>query len=153
MYADVMKVRQSLLNLLSNAAKFTHNGQIKLNIRMINWSTPTSKIGIEFQVADTGIGISQENLGKLFQVFSQADDSSTREYGGTGLGLAISQQFCQMMGGDIVVESTLGGGSTFTIRLPLTVQPLKQPAPDSSSQDFSSDEISLEPLSPAIVTT
>ena len=125
MYADVMKVRQSLLNLLSNAAKFTHNGQVKLNIRIINWSTPTSKLGIEFQVTDSGIGISQEDVGKLFQVFSQADGSSTREYGGTGLGLTISQQFCQMMGGDITVESTLGSGSTFTIRLPLTVQPLE----------------------------
>jgi signal transduction histidine kinase len=128
MYADVMKVRQSLLNLLSNAAKFTHNGQVKLNIRIINWSTPTSKLGIEFQVTDSGIGISQEDVGKLFQVFSQADGSSTREYGGTGLGLTISQQFCQMMGGDITVESTLGNGSTFTIRLPLTVQPLKPSA-------------------------
>ena len=157
MYADVMKVRQSLLNLLSNAAKFTHNGQIKLNIRMINWTTPTSKLGIEFQVTDTGIGISQENLGKLFRVFSQADDSSTREYGGTGLGLAISQQFCQMMGGDITVESTLGCGSTFTIRLPLTVQPLKQPALDSSSNTVNSnvaglEQLSLEQLSPAIAT-
>ena len=128
MYADVMKVRQSLLNLLSNAAKFTHNGQVKLNIRIINWSTPTSKLGIEFQVTDSGIGISQEDVGKLFQVFSQADGSSTREYGGTGLGLTISQQFCQMMEGDITVESTLGNGSTFTIRLPLTVQPLKPSA-------------------------
>ena len=128
MYADVMKVRQSLLNLLSNAAKFTHNGQVKLNIRIINWSTPTSKLGIEFQVTDSGIGISQEDVGKLFQVFSQADSSSTREYGGTGLGLTISQQFCQMMGGDITVESTLGNGSTFTIHLPLTVQPLKPSA-------------------------
>ena len=145
MYADVMKVRQSLLNLLSNAAKFTHHGQITLNIRMISWSTPTSKLGIEFQVTDTGIGISQEDLGKLFQVFTQADASSTREYGGTGLGLAISQQFCQMMGGDITVDSTLGRGSTFTIRLPLTVQPLKSPVVDSNSQKASS-----EPLSPSI---
>jgi signal transduction histidine kinase len=126
--SDVMKVRQSLLNLLSNAAKFTHNGQVKLNIRIINWSTPISKLGIEFQVTDSGIGISQEDVGKLFQVFSQADSSSTREYGGTGLGLTISQQFCQMMGGDITVESTLGNGSTFTIHLPLTVQPLKPSA-------------------------
>lgn len=128
MYADVMKVRQSLLNLLSNAAKFTHNGQVKLNIRIINWSTQTSKLGIEFQVTDNGIGIAQEDVGKLFQVFSQADGSSTREYGGTGLGLTISQQFCQMMGGNITVESTLGSGSTFTICLPLTVQPLKPSA-------------------------
>ena len=140
MYADVMKVRQSLLNLLSNAAKFTHNGQVKLNIRMINWSTPTSKLGIEFQVTDTGIGISQENLGKLFQVFTQADASSTREYRGTGLGLAISQQFCQMMGGDITVDSILGSGSTFTIRLPLTVQPLKPPIPDSNSDQSADSE-------------
>ena len=147
MYADVMKVRQSLLNLLSNAAKFTHNGQVKLNIRMINWSTPTSKLGIEFQVTDTGIGISQENLGKLFQVFTQADASSTREYRGTGLGLAISQQFCQMMGGDITVDSILGSGSTFTIRLPLTVQPLKPPIQDSDfDQSTNSEQMLSKPL-------
>jgi signal transduction histidine kinase len=128
MYADVMKVRQSLLNLLSNAAKFTHQGKITLTIRLIPWHRASSKLGVEFQVKDTGIGIATEDLGKLFQIFSQADESSTREYGGTGLGLAISQQFCHLMGGTISVESQMGQGSTFTMHLPLTVQPLP-PAP------------------------
>ncbi len=127
MYADVMKVRQSLLNLLSNAAKFTHQGNITLNIRLIQWQRSSAKLGVEFQVKDTGIGIASEDLGKLFQIFSQADESSTREYGGTGLGLAISQQFCHLMGGNITVESQIGQGSTFTMRLPLTVQLLSPP--------------------------
>ena len=129
MYADVMKVRQSLLNLLSNAGKFTHNGQITLTIQMIPWQTPTSALGIAFEVRDTGIGIAEEDLKKLFQVFTQADESTTRQYGGTGLGLAISQQFCQMMGGQITAESIVGIGSTFTIILPITVQPKEELTP------------------------
>ncbi len=136
MYADVMKVRQSLLNLLSNAAKFTHQGHITLNIRLIQWPQSSSKLGVEFQVKDTGIGIAAEDLGKLFQIFSQADESSTREYGGTGLGLAISQQFCHLMGGKITVESQIGQGATFTMHLPLTVQPLSlDPSPDRITMD------------------
>jgi signal transduction histidine kinase len=135
MYADVMKVRQSLLNLLSNAAKFTHQGKITLNIRLIQWQRASSKLGVEFQIKDTGIGIAPEDVGKLFQIFSQADESSTREYGGTGLGLAISQQFCHLMGGEITVESEIGRGSTFTMRLPLTVQPLSTPSERLSSEE------------------
>jgi signal transduction histidine kinase len=122
MYADVTKVRQVLVNLLSNATKFTHNGIIKLTISLISWEQPTSLLGVEFQIEDSGIGIAPEHLQKLFQNFTQADASTTREYGGTGLGLAISQQFCQMMGGHITVTSEQGQGSIFTIRLPLTVQ-------------------------------
>jgi signal transduction histidine kinase len=122
MYADVTKVRQVLVNLLSNATKFTHNGIIKLTISLISWEQPSSLLGVEFQIEDSGIGIAPEHLQKLFQNFTQADASTTREYGGTGLGLAISQQFCQMMGGHITVTSELGQGSVFTIRLPLTVQ-------------------------------
>ncbi len=124
MYADVTKVRQVLVNLLSNATKFTHNGIIKLTISLISWEQPSSLLGVEFQIEDSGIGIAPEHLQHLFQNFTQADASTTREYGGTGLGLAISQQFCQMMGGHIIVTSELGQGSLFTIRLPLIVQDL-----------------------------
>lgn len=124
MYADVTKVRQVLVNLLSNATKFTHNGIIKLTISLIPWEQPSSLIGVEFQIEDSGIGIAPQHLQHLFQNFTQADASTTREYGGTGLGLAISQQFCQMMGGHIIVTSELGQGSLFTIRLPLIVQDL-----------------------------
>lgn len=99
MYADVTKVRQVLVNLLSNATKFTHNGIIKLTISLISWEQSSSLSGVEFKIEDSGIGIAPEHLQHLFQNFTQADASTTREYGGTGLGLAISQQFCQMMGG------------------------------------------------------
>jgi signal transduction histidine kinase/DNA-binding response OmpR family regulator/HAMP domain-containing protein len=118
MRADLTKVRQSLFNLLSNACKFTQQGTIALAVaREIvdggDWVT--------FRVSDTGIGMTSEQMARLFQPFSQADASTTRRYGGTGLGLAISRHFCQLMGGDITVESEVGRGSTFTIRLPAEV--------------------------------
>jgi signal transduction histidine kinase/DNA-binding response OmpR family regulator len=118
MHADLTKVRQALFNLLSNACKFTDQGTITLNVseEPINGSP-----WLRFRVSDTGIGMTPEQMDKLFQAFSQADASTTREYGGTGLGLAISRKFCQMMGGDITVESVFGEGSTFTIRLPAEV--------------------------------
>ena len=133
MYADVTKVCQILINLLSNATKFTHNGLIKLTINLVAWTVPPNSLGLEFQIEDSGIGIDPVNLDKLFQSFTQADASTTREYGGTGLGLAISKQFSEMMGGHISVTSELGTGSIFTLRLPLTVQEpkLKQDAQDS----------------------
>ena len=116
MQADRNKTRQILFNLLSNAGKFTERGTIKLDVTRQsvggeNW--------IQFSVCDTGIGMTKEQTEKLFQAFSQADASTTRKYGGTGLGLAISRSLCQIMGGDIRVESTLGIGSTFTLRLPV----------------------------------
>jgi signal transduction histidine kinase len=115
MHTDLTKVRQSLFNLLSNAAKFTEGGTIRLDVTRVpvdgvDWFT--------FSVRDTGIGMTPEQMGKLFQAFSQVDASTTRKYGGSGLGLAITKRFCQMMGGDISVESEYGVGSTFTIRLP-----------------------------------
>jgi PAS domain S-box-containing protein len=118
MRADLTKVRQALFNLLSNACKFTEQGIITLAasrevVDGVGWIT--------FRVTDTGIGISPEQLGNLFQAFAQANASTTRQYGGTGLGLAITRHFCQMMGGDITVGSTLGQGATFTIRLPAQV--------------------------------
>jgi len=112
LYADQMRVRQALLNLTSNAGKFTNNGTV-------NVSTEQKGDRVEIAVEDTGIGMTSEQLGKLFQEFTQADSSTTRKYGGTGLGLAISRRFCQLMGGDIAVESELGKGSKFTIVLPL----------------------------------
>jgi PAS domain S-box-containing protein len=116
MHADLTKVRQVLLNLLSNASKFTEGGAITLRARSSQSAAPPTII---FEVSDTGIGMTPEQLGGLFQEFSQADASTTRKYGGTGLGLAISRRFCQMMGGDIAVRSEAGVGSTFSVTLPL----------------------------------
>ena len=118
MRADLTKVRQSLFNLLSNACKFTEQGTITL---VVSRETVDGAAWITFRVSDTGIGMSPEQMGELFQAFVQADASTTRQYGGTGLGLAITRHFCRMMGGDITVESMLGQGSTFTIRLPVEV--------------------------------
>ncbi|URN95644.1 MAG: response regulator [Candidatus Pristimantibacillus lignocellulolyticus] len=113
---DVTKLRQILLNLLSNANKFTNEGKIRLHIfREIR----DDKEGYSFSVQDTGIGMSDEQLEKLFQPFMQADSSTTRKYGGTGLGLAISQRFCNIMNGTITVESELGVGSRFKCWIPL----------------------------------
>jgi len=121
--ADATKVRQSLLNLLSNASKFTEKGRITL-------AAQREKTGgrefIIFKVSDTGIGMSQEQMGKLFKAFSQADASTASKYGGTGLGLAISRQFARMMSGDITVESQDGKGTTFTVRLPAQVRDANQ---------------------------
>ncbi len=112
LWADRMRIRQSLLNLLSNASKFTRNGAVHLGVA-------ASGGEIFFRVKDSGIGITAEQMAKLFQAFTQADASTTREFGGTGLGLVITRRFCQMMGGDVSVESEAGKGSTFTIRLPI----------------------------------
>lgn len=118
MHADQMKVRQVLMNLLSNAAKFTENGMITLTVER---RSSADGDWIMFAVSDTGIGMTEEQMGNLFQKFMQADSSTTRKYGGTGLGLAISRSLCQMMGGDISVSSAIGQGSTFTVLLPAMV--------------------------------
>jgi signal transduction histidine kinase len=119
MRADVTKVRQALFNLLSNAAKFTRQGEIGLAVR----GEQEDGVGwVRMSVSDSGIGIPPEKIDHVFEEFSQADESTTRDYGGTGLGLPISRRFCQLMGGDITVESTAGKGSTFTIRLPVEVE-------------------------------
>ena len=118
MHADLTKVRQSLFNLLSNASKFTKNGTITLDVTTYRQKNQQY---ITFKVSDTGIGMNPQQIGKLFQAFTQADVSTTRKYGGTGLGLAITKKFCQMMGGDINVESKSNEGSTFTINLPVQV--------------------------------
>jgi signal transduction histidine kinase len=123
MQADLTKVRQTLFNLLSNAAKFTDRGTISLTVQRQpdDWLT--------FAVSDTGIGMTEEQLGRLFAAFSQAEASTRSKYGGTGLGLAISRHFCRLMGGDLTVSSTYGQGSTFTVRLPLVVtEPAASPS-------------------------
>jgi GAF domain-containing protein len=130
MHADLVKSRQVLFNLLSNAAKFTEAGTIELTIRRA-----TGPDVITFAVRDSGIGITEEQMSRLFEAFSQADASTNAKYGGTGLGLALSRQFAIMMGGDITVETTPGQGSTFTVTLPATVV---EPADDVTTESASS---------------
>jgi signal transduction histidine kinase len=143
--ADQTKVRQTLFNLLSNASKFTERGVIRLAVTRHSSppagldsvprspsapgrGTPSTNTGSwwMFQVSDTGIGMTPEQVGRLFQAFEQADVSTTKKYGGTGLGLAISRKFCQLMGGDIRVQSVAGKGSTFIVILPAVVEPTSQ---------------------------
>jgi signal transduction histidine kinase len=121
-HADQTRLRQSLLNLASNGNKFTEKGTVTITARR---EQENGRGWITFAVADTGIGMTADQMGKLFQEFSQASSATASKYGGTGLGLAISKRFCQMMGGDITVESEPGRGSTFTIRLPRTVDAAK----------------------------
>lgn len=119
MHADLTKVRQSLLNLLSNACKFTKAGIVTLEVVR---READGNEWINFSVKDSGIGITKEQMNKLFQPFSQADASTTREFGGTGLGLVITKKFCEMMGGTMGVSSVRGEGSTFAIKLPADVR-------------------------------
>jgi PAS domain S-box-containing protein len=157
--ADLTKVRQALFNLLSNASKFTDHGTITLTVErgmgdrgsgMENGQgeSPTGD-WITFAVTDSGIGMTPEQMGRLFQAFSQADASTTRKYGGTGLGLAITRHFCRMMGGDVTVTSEPGKGSTFTIRLPTeVVDPKAQAAPDAapSAEAVAAETVAGAPL-------
>ncbi len=111
-FTDQEKVKQILLNLVSNAAKFTHQGEIKLAVRQAGGF-------VQVDVEDTGIGISPDDLEKVFEEFQQADSSTTREYGGTGLGLAISRSLARLLGGDLTATSTVGKGSTFSLSIPM----------------------------------
>ncbi len=149
MRADAAKVRQALLNLASNAAKFTDRGKVTISVwleegavlsidnfgNQLSVESTFNKKSIVFQVTDTGIGMTENQMLNLFGAFSQADDSTTRKYGGTGLGLIISKKFCQMMGGDITVESKFQSGSTFTIRLPIMVKSEKEAMRDRNCQN------------------
>ena len=119
MHADLTKVRQALFNLISNAAKFTQQGSITLKAETGQYDGAAC---VMFTVADTGIGMTQEQMDKLFQPFTQAEASTTRRYGGTGLGLALSQRFARLMGGDIALASNPGEGSTFIMRVPIQVE-------------------------------
>jgi GAF domain-containing protein/DNA-binding response OmpR family regulator len=125
MRADLTKVRQALFNLLSNACKFTEAGTVSLTVTREPTETGD---WLAFAVGDTGIGMTPQQMGRLFQEFAQADAAVARTYGGTGLGLALSRRLCRMMGGDITATSQAGRGSTFTIRLPADV-PDPKPAP------------------------
>ncbi|MEG5059650.1 urea ABC transporter substrate-binding protein [Microcoleus sp. A2-C5] len=159
-YADSAKLRQALLNLASNAAKFTDRGKITINVWKEEWevwpvdnSEELSEIGYEFdkysivfQVTDTGIGMTEDQVSRLFGAFAQADDSTTRRYGGTGLGLTISRKFCQMMGGDITVDSEFDCGSTFTIRLPTAVKSEQEVEGDRASEETGLQEVRSQPL-------
>jgi ammonium transporter, Amt family len=121
MTADVTKIRQTLLNLLSNGLKFTDHGTVSLKVSR---RAEAGREWISFEVRDTGIGMTDEQSGRLFRVFSQADETTSVKYGGAGLGLAISQRLCRLMGGEITVSSELGKGSVFTARLPVNVEPV-----------------------------
>jgi urea ABC transporter urea binding protein len=159
-HADSAKLRQALLNLASNAAKFTDRGKITLNVWKEEWevlpaenSEDLSDIGSEFhkysivfQVTDTGIGMTDDQVSRLFGAFAQADDSTTRRYGGTGLGLTISRKFCQMMGGDITVESEFDCGSTFTIRLPMAIKIEKEAEGDRAPEETGQPEVRSQAL-------
>jgi signal transduction histidine kinase/DNA-binding response OmpR family regulator len=114
MRTDRTKLKQSLLNILSNANKFTQNGRVTLAAERIQ----NGRTATRFAISDTGIGMSEEQLGRLFQAFSQAETTTSQKYGGTGLGLVITRNFCQLLGGDVTVVSKPGEGSTFTITLP-----------------------------------
>ncbi|MCH7736828.1 MAG: hypothetical protein IH872_05435 [Chloroflexi bacterium] len=117
-HADTTKIRQCLFNLLSNASKFTEQGTISLTVSR---DTEDGREWISFAVGDTGIGMTEEQMGRLFEAFAQAEASTRRNYGGTGLGLAITRHFCEMMGGTVLVESEAGKGSKFTMKLPAIV--------------------------------
>ena len=164
MFADRTKISQVLLNLLSNAAKFTHQGTIVMTVN--RQESPFSEVNSDaerdaeassaadptawicFRVSDTGIGLTGEQIQSVFQPFTQADESTTKRYGGTGLGLAISRKFCQMMGGDITVESEPNVGSTFTVDLP-AVDKATETSQAPSEADGSSGEkapLSANPL-------
>jgi signal transduction histidine kinase/CheY-like chemotaxis protein len=137
-YADQLRLRQALLNLGSNANKFTENGEVSVATKR---EIADGRSWIVFAVADTGIGMTPQQMNRLFQDFVQTHDTSERKYGGTGLGLAITKRLCRMMGGDVAVQSVPGRGSVFTIRLPETAADFHgvwQPAgeePDAGSAD------------------
>jgi signal transduction histidine kinase/CheY-like chemotaxis protein len=153
-HADLTKFRQCLLNLLSNASKFTDHGTITLSVRSAGSSTqvecpPGSQTEeIQVSVADTGIGMTPEQMGKLFETFTQADNSTTRRFGGTGLGLSISRRFSRMMGGDITVVSVPGEGSTFTLTLPRRVIDPDSPDQPAIASPAPSPEVVPPPVAP-----
>jgi signal transduction histidine kinase/DNA-binding response OmpR family regulator len=148
MRSDFTKVRQSLFNLLSNASKFTHNGEVKLTVeqKVVKTKAGENQKFLHFIVQDTGIGMKPEHCKKLFQAFSQADSSTTRKYGGTGLGLAITQSFINMMGGEVIVESEYGVGSTFTLKLPQIARQIMSKDEEFDESTATVSSILINPL-------
>jgi signal transduction histidine kinase/CheY-like chemotaxis protein/HAMP domain-containing protein len=133
MRTDRTKVKQCLLNVLSNASKFTQDGKLTVGVERLG----TDRSIVQITISDTGIGMSEEQLGRLFQAFSQADASTTKKFGGTGLGLAITRHFCRLLGGDVTVASQVGEGSTFTIVLPdQALQPDHSTAPAEAALEL-----------------
>ncbi len=130
-HSDRTKIRQVLFNLLSNAAKFTEKGQITLKTRRFD---AEGRDLLEMIVIDSGIGMTPEQLTKIFEAFSQAEASTTRKFGGTGLGLTITKTFCEMLGGELTVESELGVGSSFIVRIPARFDPGSNAAETTSQQ-------------------
>jgi len=145
MRADVVKVRQILFNLLSNACKFTEQGNVSLEVKGLA-ADGRNRERISFAVRDTGIGMTEEQLGRLFAAFSQADVSTTRRYGGTGLGLVISRRFARMMGGDVDVSSAPGEGSVFTLVLPARVSEVEAEAAEEDEP-----QVGIESLAEALL--
>jgi signal transduction histidine kinase/CheY-like chemotaxis protein len=133
-FSDQDKINQIVLNLLSNAAKFTHTGSILLNVQKV------SEENVNISVTDSGIGISEEALGRVFEEFQQADTSTTREYGGTGLGLAISRNLARLLGGDLTAASELGKGSIFTLTIPIKYGRKSASSPDAMPDSTQSSE-------------
>ncbi len=155
MRTDAVKTRQCLFNLLSNASKFTEGGTITLSVRR-EAAPPTDEPGapdggdwMMLRVSDTGIGMTPEQLARLFERFAQADSSTTRKFGGTGLGLAITRAFCRLLGGDVTVESTEGEGTSFTIRLPVDMP--EHVAPDDDDAPGAEPRPAPPPVSRELV--
>jgi adenylate cyclase len=162
MRTDRTKVKQCLLNVLSNASKFTQGGKLTVEVKRLEADRPT----VQITISDTGIGMSEEQLGRLFQAFSQADASTTKKFGGTGLGLAITRHFCRLLGGDISVVSRVGEGSTFTIVIPdqvaapkqseMTIDFSQEPTPQSADEGKSPITVLVvddDPASRDLLTT
>lgn len=146
MVTDTTKLRQALLNLLSNASKFTDQGEVSITVEKADnvAITSTAKANrVRFHIRDTGIGMTADQLQKIFDAFTQADASTTRKYGGTGLGLTITKRFTEMMGGAVEVTSELGQGSTFTIELPQQARPITKP---ERVEPLPNDLVSAHPL-------
>jgi CheY-like chemotaxis protein len=147
-HSDLTKVRQILFNLLSNACKFTRNGTITLAAlrdtnEAVDW--------IEFQVRDTGIGMTPDQQAKVFEAFTQADSSTTRTYGGTGLGLAITKSFCRLMGGDVMLTSEAGKGTTFTVRLPAVTRAASETAVSTAEKHSEGPQVTEPEHAPIVL--